>query len=217
MMSPAPNGIVKIIVEACAALCAALFGGLLTVISQAILNKTVVSWPHATLIPMSSESASFVVDADIHIPGPFGAGLDPYTATLSTMITDPAGRGMKTKFAEASFPQMKLKHGGNPVDFKMPLQVTDNDVMMKHFVGPMFSNGDGEQVQLFVDVDSLTMHVFGVIPLPGKKMHKVLACNKVAAGKQSSSNAASTLRLMATNSTSYAMQCFHATEQEVAV
>jgi len=174
---------------------------------------------------MNSELASFAVDADIHIPGPFGAGLDAYTATLSTMVTDPVGRGMKTKFAEATFPQMALKHGSNAVDFKMPVKVVDEDIMLKHFAGPTFSSGDGEQVQLFVDVDKLTMHVFGVIPLPGKKMHKVLACNKAAASATSLYTGASTLRLTSSqvlgtssqNATTYVMQCFHAKDQDVVV
>lgn len=208
MMSQAPNGIVKIIVEACAALCVGLLGGVLTVVSQFILNKTIVSWPHATLIPMSAESASFQVDADITIPGPFGAVLDPYTATLSTMISDPAGRMIKTSFGESTFPKLSLKHGANPVDFKMPVNVHNEDVMLKHFINPMFV--EGKQVQLFVDVDALTMHILGFIPLPGKKMHKVLECNKAALTSRKLQNAVSTLQLMATNHSSYAMQCFHA-------
>merc|ERR1719327_1888892 len=117
MMYQGPDGIVKIIVEACAALCAGLLMGVLTVVSQFILNRTVVSWPHATLIPMSGEQAMFEVDADITIPGPFGAVLDPYTATLSTDIADPAGRMIKTSFGESNFPKLSLKHGANPVDF----------------------------------------------------------------------------------------------------
>jgi len=176
------DGIFKKIVEACAALCVGLFATVLTGVSQAILNKTVVSWPHATLVPMSSESAIFNIDGDIKIPGIFGAGLDPYTATLSTMVLDDAGRELKTKFATSNFPKMQLKHGDNAVDFKMAVQITDESVMMKSFIKPIFD--DGKQAKLFVDVDALTMHVLGFVPLPGKKLNKILQCSKVPSGQE---------------------------------
>merc|ERR1719502_1322190 len=129
------------------------------------------------------------------------------------MVLDDAGRELKTKFATSNFPQMQLKRGDNPVDFKMPVQVTDENVMMKSFIKPMFQ--DGKQVKLFVDVDALTMHVLGFVPLPGKKMHKHLACNKApsfAAARADESSIFEMRRLSSMgNSTGYAMQCFPAT------
>jgi hypothetical protein len=225
--APMVDGIFKQLVEACAALCVGLFATVLTGVSQAILNKTVVSWPHVTLVPMSSESASWAVDADINIPGLFGAGLDPYTATLSTMVLDDAGRELKTKFATSNFPKVQLKRGDNAVDFKVPVQVTDEDVMMKFFTKPIFD--EGKQAKLFVDVDALTMHVLGFVPLPGKKLNKVLACSKATSGQKPLDGEASMLQMrrltVAANAnattpappspapTTYAMQCFHTTEE----
>merc|ERR1719473_2292586 len=111
-----PDGIWKTLFEliaaGCGVLCTFLCGtlgfGLVTFVSQTILSNTVVSWQHVTLIPEGPQYG-MQVDATIKIPGVFGAVLDPYAATLSTMTPVSAGNSVKTVIGKANAPQMSLK------------------------------------------------------------------------------------------------------------
>lgn len=235
MLAQAPDRLISLVIElvvaGCTLCCATLGFGLVSVVSTGILKATVVSWPYTTLIPEGPDYR-MVVDGTITIPGVFGAVLDPYTATLSTMSADASGTFVKSgfPFAKANFPRMALKHGENKVDFSMTVTPLSGHLLKTQFIDPMFTRG--QQVSLAVDAEDITMHVLGAIPIPNKKLHKVFICRaiKAGAGAEFLHNATSGLHsasqqvsLMSrrldslADPTRYAMSCIHSVSGAVYV
>jgi len=145
-----------------------------TPIAQKILNKTSVSLPAAVMYPCSTPFAELDSDTSIQIPGPFGADLQPYATTLSTEATDSAGRALKKQIGSSIFPEMKLKHGSNPVDFSTGVALSDTQTLLNDFIVPMFT--ENKTVKLFIDVENVTLKLFSFLRIPDLKMHKVLSC-----------------------------------------
>lgn len=165
------------LIKLCAKLCECLGVLVLTLITQHILNKSIMSWPRLELVPCgTTEFAELDIETSIHLPGHFSYNFDPYNVKLSAMVNDTSGRLVKYSLGSTAFPQMTLKHGDNAVDVHVRASLDDPSTLMSAVINPMFV--DGSNLELHVDVDDVTVHVFG-LAVKKLKLQKVLSCHAV--------------------------------------
>jgi hypothetical protein len=167
-----PNDI-PVIVKLCCGILQVLGLVVIIPIAQHILNRTVVTLPYSVIYPCDGPFAELTNDATIHIPGIFGAVLDPYETILSTDTHDEAGRAIKTRIGYATFPNMALKHGDNALDFSVGVELSES--ALTNFIVPMFT--EGKTVKLYIDADKVTLRVVHYMKVPGLHLHKVLVCH----------------------------------------